>query len=254
VESGKEEHSLIEPQAAWDGLMLQSQAMDNLTAHNASDYDQKVRQTIPFYDTIHTEVIRLVKIIKPEAKSWVDTGCGTGRLVQQALASFPATQFILADPSEAMLGQARTHFSNEESARLKILLPIGSAGLVSQIGKSSADVLTAIQCHHYLQRAERMDALRACYEVLRPGGLLVTFENVAPRTPEGVRLGLAGWKSFLIAQGRTEEEAEQHLARYGREFLPITAEEHLAALTQAGFDMVELFWYSQMQAGFYALR
>ena len=30
-----------------------SRIMDNLTAHKASDYDQKVRQTIPFYDTIH---------------------------------------------------------------------------------------------------------------------------------------------------------------------------------------------------------
>jgi tRNA (cmo5U34)-methyltransferase len=234
--------------------MLQAQIMDNLTAYNASDYDQKVRQTIPFYDTIHAEVLRLVKIIKPEAKCWVDTGCGTGQLAQQALASFPATQFILADPSDAMLGQARARFSNEESARLKILPPVGSADLVSKIGKSSADVLTAIQCHHYLQRAERMDALRACYEVLKPGGLLVTFENIAPRTPEGVHFGLAGWKSFLIAQGRTEPEADQHLARYGRELLPIAAEEHLAALTQAGFTMVELFWYSQMQAGFYAVR
>ncbi len=130
--------------------------MDNLTAHNAADYDQKVRQTIPFYDTIHGEVLRLVKIIKPEAKCWVDTGCGTGRLVQQALASFPATQFILADPSEAMLGQARGRFSSEESARLKILPPMGSADLVFHIGKREADVLTAIQCHHYLQREERI--------------------------------------------------------------------------------------------------
>jgi tRNA (cmo5U34)-methyltransferase len=228
--------------------------MDNLTAHQASDYDQKVRQTIPFYDTIHAEVLRLVKIIKPEAKCWVDTGCGTGRLVQQALAPFPATQFILADPSEAMLGEARARFSNEESARLNILPPIGSSDLVSHIGKSAADVLTAIQCHHYLQRTERIAALRACHEVLKPGGLLVTFENIAPRTPEGVRFGLAGWRSFLIGHGRTEQEADHHLARYGREFLPITAEEHLAALTQVGFSVVELFWYSQMQAGFYAVR
>ena len=62
--------------------------MDNLTAHKASEYDQKVRQTIPFYDTIHAEVLRLVKLVKPEVKSWVDTGCGTGRLVEQALSRF----------------------------------------------------------------------------------------------------------------------------------------------------------------------
>ena len=47
--------------------------MDNLTAHKASEHDQKVRQTIPFYDTIHGEVLRLVKLAKPEMKCCVDT-------------------------------------------------------------------------------------------------------------------------------------------------------------------------------------
>jgi tRNA (cmo5U34)-methyltransferase len=60
--------------------------------------------------------------------------------------------------------------------------------------------------------------------------------------------------SFLIGQGCTEQEAEQQVSRYGREFFPITAEDHLAALTQTGFSVVELFWYSQMQAGFYVIR
>lgn len=228
--------------------------MDNLTSHKAADYDQKVPRTIPFYETIQAEILRLVKLIKPEAKCWVDTGCGTGRLVQQALERFPATHFILADPSEAMLEQTRTRVAKGESGRLQILPPIGSADLVLHTGKSTADVVTAIQCHHYLQPADRMKALRACHEVLKPGGLFVTFENIAPRTPEGVRFGLAGWKCFLMAHGWAEPDADRHVARYGRELLPITAEEHLAALTQTGFGVVELFWYSQMQAGFYAIR
>jgi len=228
--------------------------MDNLTAHKASDYDDRVRGTIPFYDTIHAEVLRLAKLIQPRAQCWVDTGCGTGRLVEQALEVFPETQFILADPSEAMLREASARLSQGESARLKILPPIGSADLVLRVSKASADVLTAIQCHHYLQPPERMLALRSCFEVLKPGGLFVTFENIAPRTPEGVRWGLAGWKAFLIEHGWAEPDADRQVARYGREFLPLTVEEHLVALTQTGFSVVEIFWYSQMQAGFYASR
>ena len=228
--------------------------MDNLTAHKAADYDQKIRQTIPFYDTIHAEVIRLVKLVKPDVKCWVDTGCGTGRLLEQAVRDFPAAHFILADPSEAMLVQTRARLTNCDSPLITILPPIGSADLGSHVAKDTADVVTAIQCHHYMQRAERIKALRACCEMLKPGGLFVTFENIAPRTPEGVRIGLARWKSFLMENGRTEQEADQLLARYGREFLPITAEEHLNALTQAGFSVVELFWFSQMQAGFYAIK
>ena len=105
-----------------------------------------------------------------------------------------------------------------------------------------------------MQRPERIKAQRACREVLKPGVLFVTFENIAPRTAEGVRFALAAWKNFLMDNGRTEQEADQHLARYGKELLPITAEEHLDALAQAGFGVVEIFWYSQMQAGFYAIR
>ncbi len=115
--------------------------MDNLTAHKAADYDQKVPQTVPFYDTIHAEVLRLVKLIKPQVTCWVDTGCGTGRLVQQALKSFPATHFILADPSEAMLGQARARFAKEEADHLKLLPPTGSADLVLRLNESAAELL-----------------------------------------------------------------------------------------------------------------
>jgi tRNA (cmo5U34)-methyltransferase len=114
--------------------------MDNLTAHKASEYAQKVRQTIPFYDTIHAEVIRLVKLVKPEVKCWVDTGCGTGRVAEQALRDFPAAEFILADPSEAMLVQTRACLTSCDSARFTILPPIGSADLGSRVAKNTADV------------------------------------------------------------------------------------------------------------------
>jgi tRNA (cmo5U34)-methyltransferase len=228
--------------------------MDNLTAHKAAEYDQKVRQTIPFYDTFHAEIIRLVKLVKPEVKCWVDTGCGTGRVAEQALREFPAAQFILVDPSEAMLVETRARLTNGDSARLTILPPIGSADLESHVAKNTTDVVTAIQCHHYMTRSQRINALRACREVLKPGGLFVTFENIAPRTAEGVRFGLAAWKKFLLDNGRTEQEADQHIARYGKELQLITVEEHLDALAQAGFGVVEIFWHSQMQAGFYAIK
>ena len=142
-----------------------------------------------------------------------------------------------------------------KSPRLPLIfVTIGSADLESHVVKNTADVVTAIQCHHYMQRPERMQALRACREVLKPGGLFVTFENIAPRTAAGARFGLDAWKQFLMDNGRTELEAELQIPRYGKELLPITAEEHRDALAQAGFGVVEIFWYAQMQAGFYAIK
>ncbi len=227
---------------------------DNLTPHKAADYDLKVRNTIPFYETIHSEVLRLVRIIKPDVKCWVDTGCGTGQLVNQALTAFPKAEFILADPAPSMLEQARQNLAHAEACRVRFLPPGGSAELAALVSAGVADVVTAIQCHHYLDRDGRLRALRGCYEVLKMNGLFVMFENVAPRTPEGVRFGLEGWKAFLLAHGWTEERAAKHMARYDTEYFPLTVEQHLELLAKVGFKVVELFWYSQMQAGFYAVR
>ena len=71
---------------------------DNNTPYASSVYDQNVRQTIPFYETIHLETIDLVKTVKPDVSCWLDTGCGTGYLVEMALPLFPGTRFVLADP------------------------------------------------------------------------------------------------------------------------------------------------------------
>jgi len=47
---------------------------DNKTPHRSSEYDCKVRKTIPFYEFFHEETISLVKTINPGVKRWLDTG------------------------------------------------------------------------------------------------------------------------------------------------------------------------------------
>ena len=47
---------------------------------------------------------------------------------------------------------------------------------------------------------------------------------------------------------------QDHLARFGVDYFPLTVDEHLQMLTKCGFRVVELFWYSVMQAGFYCLK
>jgi tRNA (cmo5U34)-methyltransferase len=97
-------------------------------------------------------------------------------------------------------------------------------------------------------------AVKACREILSPGGVLVVFENVAPETQEGIRLGLTRWATFQVSNGKTKSEAEKHVGRYGKGFFPITPRAHLALFKRAGFRTAELFWLSHLQAGFYAIR
>jgi len=229
-------------------------ANDNSTALPASGYDAGVRCVIPFYDVIQAETLDLVRSVAGEPKLWVDTGCGTGALIARALDVFPRTQFVLADPSDGMLTQARARFANQFSARVKILPPTASEGLPLIMPRLQAQVVTAMLCHHYHEPAGRLAAVRGCFEILEPGGVLVVFENVDCDSSQGRELGLHRWKEYQLQLGRTPAEVEHHIARFGTELKPIRVSEHLDVFRKAGFGVAELFWRAQMQAGFYAVK
>ena len=229
-------------------------ANDNTSAHPAAQYDAEVRKVIPFYDEIQTETLDLVRSIAGEPAVWVDTGAGTGALVERALPLFPRTRFAVADPSEAMLGQARRRLGGLPAERVRFLEPTGSDGLSRVTPALRAQVVTAILCHHYLEPEARRAAVRACFEVLEPGGVLVVFENVESESPRGRELGLRRWGEYQVRQGRAPAAVEQHLARFGAELKPVRIAEHLALLRETGFGVAEVLWRAYLQAGFYAVK
>jgi len=223
-------------------------------AYTAASYDRGVRKTLPHYDLFHEETLSLVRAIHPRPHLWVDTGCGTGTLVRLASREFGSTRFVLADPDEGMLRCAAASFPQAVRPRVRVLPSTDSAGLSAYRGRLRAEVVTAIQCHHYLDRRGRLAAVQACRQLLVPHGLLVVFENIKPETKEGVRIGLERWASFQVRQGKTKEAVRKHMRRFGRDFFPITPSEHLALFRRAGFRKAGMFWLSYLQAGFYAIR
>jgi tRNA (cmo5U34)-methyltransferase len=228
--------------------------MDNTTAHRAEDYDRNVRLSIPFYETIHGETVDLAKAVKPDPAFWLDTGCGTGHLVRLAWPLFPNTQFVLADPSEAMLRQAQQRLQGTNGQRVRFLQPTGSEGLPSQMPEGQCQIVTAIQCHHYQQKQEREQAVKACFDMLERGGLFILSENITMSTGCGVEIGLKRWGHWQESVGRSLSTIADHLKRFNTEYFPITIDEHRALLNRTGFRTVELFWFSQMQAAFYGIK
>jgi len=229
-------------------------ASDNATPHTAADYDVSVRQTIPFYEAIQSQTVDLVRAIRPEAECWLDTGCGTGYLVELAIPHFPLTGFVLTDPSPAMLDRAKRRLKDHEPDRVRFLPPIGNENLSTCERQVHPQVVTAILCNHYLHREGRQAATEASHRLLATDGLFVTVENISPANEAGVTLGLERWRRFQLAQGRSPSIVDDHVKRFNTEYFPITVDEHLGLLRQVGFRNVDLFWLSHMQAGFYAVK
>jgi tRNA (cmo5U34)-methyltransferase len=223
--------------------------LDNTSAHPAAEYDGNVRKSIPFYDLLHEAAINAVSSYLADPGTWVDVGCGTGTLVERAYDVFPTTRFILADPSTAMLDLARAKLRGRD--RVAFLAPVAAEQLALA---EPMDVVTAVQSLHYLDAAARQRALRTCFRLLRSGGMFVTFENIRPLTQKGTEIGKASWRRYEIAAGKSVEQAAEHVERFGREFFPITIEDHLRLLRLVGFGVVEMLWYSCVQAGFYCIK
>lgn len=222
---------------------------DNTSAFRSDGYDEKVRATIPFYDQFYSSIIDLIQCATISPDRWLDTGCGTGTLGVEAGNVFPETYFVMADPSEGMLDIAQEkigandHFSFVAAASQDLPFPT-----------ASFDVVTAVQCHHYSDKEGRFQAVQNCFRMLKKGGIFITFENILPRTTQGIEIGLNRWKNFQIKNGRTDIEAQKHLDRFNKEFFPITVTDHLRLYEKAGFENVEILWLSYMQAGFYAVK
>lgn len=233
--------------------MTSTKPTQNATPHLPEDYDARIFDVLPYYSTFHRETINFIKSLPSSPKVWLDTGCGTGSLVNKAADEFPDTKFLLLDPSEGMLEQAKQKLLSFPAGRLEFLKASPTQEF-SQKFEEKPDVITAIQCHHYLNRENRTKATRVCYDLLKDDGIYITFENIRPLTEEGVTIGKRYWGNFQLARGRNEEEIEKHLERFDTEYFPLTVEEHLKLLRETGFKTVELFWYSYMQAGFYCIK
>lgn len=220
---------------------------DNSSAFNSAEYDEKIRQTLPYYDDFFTNITSAVKSWGKVPRAWLDVGCGTGKSGEYVLKSFDVERFVFCDSSEEMLNIARGRFSAENT---EFLL----ADVRRLAFRNEFDIVTAVQVNHYFKGEERALALQKCFEALKSGGMYICFENFAPYSEVGQRLYLDRWKSFQQEQGRSPAACEEHIGRYNKEYFPITLSEQLQLMRDCGFRAAEILWLSYMQSGFLGIK
>ena len=114
--------------------MTPAKPAQNSTPHLPEDFDARISGVLPYYSSFHQETINFVKSLPSSPKIWMDTGCGTGSLVNKAIEEFPATKFLLLDPSEGMLNQAREKLSSYPTRQAGISESFPYTGILSEIG------------------------------------------------------------------------------------------------------------------------
>ncbi len=220
---------------------------DNKSAFKSSEYDCKIRQTIPYYDDFYEQTVELVKTVSHSAVRWLDIGCGTGKMGSVAFKNIQIEKFVFCDCSEKMIQIVKERFGCHNAGFLV-------CDVQKLAYKNEFDVITAIQVNHYLQRAGRRKALQKCYEALKDNGLFISFENFAPFTDLGRSIYLEKWKRYQMGQGKKPKECIEHIGRYGKDYFPVSLPEHIGLMQNCGFRAVEILWLSNMQAGFWGIK
>lgn len=217
-------------------------------AFSAENYDRNILNTIPYYDEVYNQIAEIVStIFLDKAVSWLDIGCGTGKMAKTAFEQCNVEKMICTDHSSAMLEAAKQKIGFSSVEFLK--LPIEEINYDSQF-----DVITSILVNHYMTYEERMIVVRNCYLALKEEGIFITFENFAPCDETMEKLYLKRWERYQSSKGKSRKECEKHLSRYNTEYFPITIQEQIKILRDCEFMSVEIFWCSYMQAGILAKK
>ena len=220
---------------------------ENSTPFDVAEYDRQIKRTLPFYEEMFQQAVDIVRILNLQSLRWLDVGCGTGKMARTALDNFDIQKMVCIDVEKEMLEKAENFCDNEKVEFLQ-------CDIRELPYEEIFDIVTAVQVNHYFKKDERVAAIKKCYDALAENGIYISFENFAPDSEEGARLYLERWKQFQIANGKSKEEADVHIGRYGRDYFPVTISESIGLLKDCGFRMVEILWVSYMQVGILARK
>jgi tRNA (cmo5U34)-methyltransferase len=212
-----------------------------------TSFEKHMSMRIAGYYDLREAVLRSISDNISDPADWLDCGCGSGGSVRLSVERFPDTRFVLADPSADNLGQAREVYGDG-----RFSYAVGTTDSLD-IEDGSFDVITAVLSHHYYINIEaRAAAVANCFRMLRPGGMFLTVEHILH--PGSQAEADAQWESYMRGQGLPEESIREMFDRRGTVYHPLTVEQHVRILEDAGFRDVRKFWDSCSDAGLFGFK
>ena len=154
------------------------------TQASTDHYLAGVRAAIPMArEQIHL-MHRIIEAVTPEVMAFADLGCGDGVLGHSLLSHYPEAHGIFVDFSEPMLEQARKRF---EGSGYDITLQLADLStpdwLEALAGEPPLDVVVSGFSIHHLTDDRKRQLYEEIFGLLRPGGVFLNVEHVAPQAP-----------------------------------------------------------------------
>ena len=211
----------------------------------ADVFDDMVSRSVPFYDEIHRILLDIVDRACPTLETVYDLGCSTGTtisIISRHLAGKDTQpHFIGVDNSESMLEKCQAKIESSGVSDCTLLCQN-----IEDTEIADADLVIMNYTLQFLDPDKRQQVIVKIYNNLRDGGVFMLSEKI--RVDEGHIHDLLTelYYDFKRRNGYSELEIAQKREALEKVLKPITPEEQLAALHQAGFTKANMIfrWYN----------
>ena len=218
--------------------------------HNVANvFDDMIVRSVPFYQEIQNATIALTKSLLQNTKTTIyDIGCSTGTTILGLASELSESEitYIGIDNSPAMIDVANQKL---ESSSISDQQKNNITFVVSDMFTHDYDNASIVILNYTLQFSppeKRKVLLSKIYQSLIPNGALVMTEKVAAKNEILENLITEMYYSFKKLNGYSELEISQKRTALENVLIPLSLEDNLQLLKQAGFTEIELFlkWYA----------
>jgi len=208
-------------------------------------YLEGVRGSIPLANEQIQILQRILKKACPNAKNFLDLGCGDGILGMAALDIFPHAKGVFMDFSPKMIESAKEKIS---SAHTIILQDYKEKDWKKSIKKEKSFdiIISGFSIHHQTDQRKR-ELYSEIFDLLSPGGFFLNLEHIASHSSFGEELFeemfLDSMMNFYKGEKTRKEIEKDFYSAEDREAnILATTEKQCDWLRDIGFTDVDCFF------------
>ena len=223
---------------------------DQRVAHAFNDM---ISRSVPYYQDLQTLVLRLLEPYLQADHTILDCGCATGTSIHSISTAFPKLPltFYGIDNSNSMLDSAKQtcrHLPNHQSVHFECV------SLETWTSIPDHNITLLILTLQFLDPKNRLSFLQRLSEKAESGSIIILIEKIAIPNPNLSRHYTDLHHGFKKDQGYSDLEIAQKRDAIETVLIPLSLEENLTLLHQAGYTKTDVFFKWLNFAGILAIK
>lgn len=213
-------------------------------------FDNMIKRSIPFYYNIQKEICWFAgKFIKPNTNIY-DLGCSTGYTVSKIAENFKKQNITLwaVDYSSELLARAKDRLKKYKNINYI------NCDLNKEFKLSGASFVVANLVLQFLKYSSRKKLLKNIYQGLQSGGCFIMVEKLRNDSVLLDNLFIDRYYFFKQKKGYSKEEIIRKKQALKNILSPLTMQQNIELLTEAGFTNIEVFFRWFNFCGFIAVK